>query len=1090
MYRMRWALAFTCVLFLTSQQAVGNSTPLPIDINLGTISQVLDKLKPADNPLPEKNKILADIYQEAQGFLKETETEQQLLNELLLQLEKAPEETLLLKNAIKSTAIPIETELLEKLRYQTLIQLQKTLIERQSELLKRQNQLANTNNLVTIERARPENNQIIISKNQELLKSLSSQLNMLLAETSPEATIEAKKSLFMAKVATFQQQNSRLNLEIRNSNIRLELITTRQILLSQQVRILEMEVISLQTAINYKRRAASEAAVASASHVTRSNVGKGERLHHEAVTNMELSQELLTITDRISDLSEQNTRAEEQLKHVTAISQSVQQKSVLLGENTRLAALLRESRMNLPMISVNKKIVHTITQARLQKFNNDQERQRLNPPERYISNLLESDGSQETLSAQDRKELLRLLHTRQKLLDELSNNLSNLLTAAISLDLTQQQLLRQSKELSITLKERLYWIASNNALGMEWLVAVPDQISLQMEEIPWRGIAMHFYESLHNYWLIGLLSLALCIYLRSRRESLHTIQRDITRFIGHIRHDKLTHTPKALSLSLLQVLPVPLLLMLSGLALIAGKPTLPGVDNLGMAMVQTAPVWIMMWLGVHIYAPQNIGMEHFRWLARDCLPFMERLRQLSMVMIPLFFVVSLAKGQSTPLEHDLMGMLLLMIGSLLQAWIIMSMVRASDELLGSRLLNILILTGLALVSLGQMGLTATGYYYTALQMQYQLVWTLLLVGMTVVIQALIKRNLHVAERRLSYARAISRRAANKDDSEGNLSFEEPTLDLATVEQQSLRLINAFMVVGLLIALYWLWQDLLGLLNFMNDITLWEVGDGKGGHSIYLSDLMLSILVLVIMFILARNLPGLLEVTILSRIKLPPGNSYAATTLLSYAITGLGIVLALATLGVGWNKLQWLVAALGLGIGIGLQEIVANFFSGLIILFERPVRIGDTVTLGEITGEVTRIRIRATTLTDWDNREIIIPNKMLVNEKLINWSLSNAVVRIILPFYVSHDEDPFVVQKLLMKAAKEHPGVVDKPEPLALFMEYGDSALKYELRAHVTHVEKRLSTRDALNTRILALFQEHHISVAWPKQDIFFHTKQR
>ena len=114
------------------------------------------------------------------------------------------------------------------------------------------------------------------------------------------------------------------------------------------------------------------------------------------------------------------------------------------------------------------------------------------------------------------------------------------------------------------------------------------------------------------------------------------------------------------------------------------------------------------------------------------------------------------------------------------------------------------------------------------------------------IQALIKRNLHVAERRLAYSRAISRRAASSEEGDAT-SFEEPTLDLATVEQQSLRLINALMVVGLLLVLYWLWQDLFGLLHFMNNITLWEVGDAKGDVPVYLSDLLLSILVLVTMF---------------------------------------------------------------------------------------------------------------------------------------------------------------------------------------------------------------------------------------------------
>lgn len=1085
-------LAFTlgCVLFFSSQQAVGNPVPLPIDINLESISQILEKLKPVDNPSPGKNQTLADIYQLNLFFLKQIETEQQQLNELLLQLESAPEETLQLKNVIKAIVIPTETELLEKLRDQTLESLQKSLTERQSELSERQNQLANANSQVTIERTRPENNQTIISKNQERLKILSYQLNMLSAEPLLGVVDEAKKSLLLAENSALQQQNNRLNLEIVNGSIRLELMTARQVLLSWQVKILELDVISLQTVINYKRRAASEEAVAIASHITQSSANKGELLHHEAVVNMVLSQELLATADRISKISQENIRAREQLKNVRMISQSVQQTSMLLGENPQLATLLRESRMKLPKISVNKDMARVITQARLQKFNHDQERQNLHRLERYIDNLLESADNQETLSEQDRNGLIHLLRARQKLLKNLSIDLGNLLTTAVSLDLVQQQILVQGRELSRTLKERLYWIASNKELGIEWLVGMPSQLALQIEGIPWRGIVVHFYESLHSYWLIGLLSLAFCIYLHSRQRPLQAMQRTMTRVIGNVRYDNLTCTPKALVLSLLQVLPTPMLLMLSGLTLVVGEPPSHGVKNLGMAMIQTAPVWIMMLLGTHIYVSHNIGMTHFGWTTRDCHFIMGRLRCLSMVMIPLFFVVSLAMSQSTELEHDLIGMLLLMIGSPLQAWIIMSMVKTSDELLGSRALNSLILFGLVLISLGQMGLTASGYYYTALQMQYQLVGTLLLVGLAVMIRALVKRNLNVAERRLAYARAISRRAASNDDSEGSLLFEEPTLDLATVEQQSLRLLNALMVVGLLTALYWLWQDLFGLLRFMNGIMLWEVGDARGEHPIYLSDLMLSIMVLIIMFILARNLPGLLEVTILSRMKLPPGSSYAATTLLSYTITGLGIVLALTTLGVGWNKLQWLLAALGLGVGIGLQDIIANFFSGLIILFERPVRIGDTVTLGDISGEVTRIRIRATTITDWDNKEVIIPNKMLVNEKLINWSLSNSVVRIILPFYISHDENPLVVQNILLKAAKEHPGIIDKLESLALFMEYGDSALQYELRTYVAQVDERMKIRDALNARILSLFQENNITVAWPKQDVFFHTNQR
>ena len=140
---------------------------------------------------------------------------------------------------------------------------------------------------------------------------------------------------------------------------------------------------------------------------------------------------------------------------------------------------------------------------------------------------------------------------------------------------------------------------------------------------------------------------------------------------------------------------------------------------------------------------------------------------------------------------------------------------------------------------------------------------------------------------------------------------------------------------------------------------------------------------------------MLEVLLLSRLSLKQGSSYAITTLLSYVIVMIGVMITLGSLGLSWSKMQWLVAALGVGLGFGLQEIFANFISGIIILFERPVRIGDVITIGELSGTVSRIRIRATTIIDFDRKEIIIPNKAFVTERLINWSLTDTVTRVTL-----------------------------------------------------------------------------------------------
>ena len=135
-----------------------------------------------------------------------------------------------------------------------------------------------------------------------------------------------------------------------------------------------------------------------------------------------------------------------------------------------------------------------------------------------------------------------------------------------------------------------------------------------------------------------------------------------------------------------------------------------------------------------------------------------------------------------------------------------------------------------------------------------------------------------------------------------------------------------------------------------------------------------------------------------------GASYAITTILNYAIIVIGAMTVFGSLGVSWDKLQWLAAALSVGLGFGLQEIFGNFVSGLIILFERPVRIGDTVTIGTFSGTVSKIRIRATTITDFDRKEVIIPNKAFVTERLINWSLSDTVTRVVIRLGVAYGSD--------------------------------------------------------------------------------------
>jgi potassium efflux system protein len=236
-------------------------------------------------------------------------------------------------------------------------------------------------------------------------------------------------------------------------------------------------------------------------------------------------------------------------------------------------------------------------------------------------------------------------------------------------------------------------------------------------------------------------------------------------------------------------------------------------------------------------------------------------------------------------------------------------------------------------------------------------------------------------------------------------------------------------------------------------------------------------------IASRNLPGLLEVILLNRLPMDPGARYAYSTVCRYAITAIGIIIVFNTIGIKWANLQWLVAALGVGIGFGLQEIVANFICGLIVLFERPYRVGDTVTIGDISGTISRIRIRATTVVDWDRKELIVPNKEFIVGRLINWSLSDKYIRIRIPVGIAYGSDTKLAEVLLLQAARKNPRVLSEPAADAVFKGFGDNSLNFELRVYINGIEDWWPMLHELNVTIDNAFKEAGVTIAFPQRDV-------
>jgi potassium efflux system protein len=582
--------------------------------------------------------------------------------------------------------------------------------------------------------------------------------------------------------------------------------------------------------------------------------------------------------------------------------------------------------------------------------------------------------------------------------------------------------------------------------------------------------------------LVSLLLLSRRRWLREKLDSLHAD-------IGYVRRDSQLHTPLAIFLNLLLALPGSLLLGLAGLALLMDARGQNA--SLGAALIEMAQAWLVFYTAYRVLIPGGVAERHFQWPADRVLDLYRNMRKLGMVVLAVVAVVSVTGQQPEALGGDVLGIVILLVGYGVMAW-----------LLGSGLLHkrfdgrpspVRVLFGIALVlmPLALIGAVLAGYYYTALKLTERLIDTLFVLVAWRLAEAMLVRALAVAAHRLDYQHAVARREAaereGKGVSDGEPVPERPMLDLARVNQQSLRLLHLALLGALVAALYWVWADLLTVFTYLENVTLYEYSSGSGDSlttvPISLADLLGALMIAAIAFMLATNLPGLLEVLVLSRLKLAQGSAYAITTLLSYIIIGTGIVSTLSTLGVSWDKLQWLVAALSVGLGFGLQEIFANFVSGLIILFERPARIGDTVTIGNLSGTVSRIQIRATTITDFDRKEIIVPNKSFITEQLINWSLTDTVTRITLQVGVAYGADLALTRKLLLQVADENALVLKDPEPQVFFLSFGASTLDHELRVHVRDIGDRLTCTDELNRAIDHAFRVHGVDIAFNQVDV-------
>ncbi|NJL17962.1 MAG: mechanosensitive ion channel family protein [Nitrospira sp.] len=275
-------------------------------------------------------------------------------------------------------------------------------------------------------------------------------------------------------------------------------------------------------------------------------------------------------------------------------------------------------------------------------------------------------------------------------------------------------------------------------------------------------------------------------------------------------------------------------------------------------------------------------------------------------------------------------------------------------------------------------------------------------------------------------------------------------------------------------------DLLEPLGEFTKIPLYSIGDS----TITLGTMLYLTVLVVALFYLTGKLKTWIVEGLLLRSQVELGLRHAVGNIVRMVFLGLGLVIILQTAGINLSSLTVLFGALGIGVGFGLQGVTNNFVSGIILLLERPIKVGDRIEVGNVNGDVINISPRATTIVTNDNIAIIVPNADFISSKVVNWSYTNRNVRFNFPVGVSYGSDPEQVRTVLLEVARAHHGVLKEPGPSVLFDSFGDSALNFVLRVWTRDFSTVPGVlRSELYFAISRAFKEHSIEIPFPQRDL-------
>jgi potassium-dependent mechanosensitive channel len=964
------------------------------------------------------------------------------------------------------------------------------------------------------------------SEAREQLNQLEEQLRAPPPEGESPALTTARRALMSCQRRNLANKVQSHEKELTAFDATAELLPLQRDLAARRVAAAEQELKLWQEAANRRRQTEAERQVRQARlEAARANPAVS-RLARE---NAALAESRKQLAEKIAETAAELERTKADLAKLSVQFGATKSKVKAVGMTNTIGLLLRKQRELLPNVSAARQGIDVlqaaIGESQLSSLRLNERRTALANMDQQVKAALadldaKADASADSATGPELERAVReTLQTEKDYLDALIGDHNTYFDKLVALMNAQQQLIAQTEACTKYIDERVLWIAST--AGLSHSDAAQSAVALRglfgpgsLWEIG-RALVIDARRNLLMLFAAVTVFLPLLLLRRTMRQKIGRIGE----MAEGMQCYRITPTMVAilLTFAIAALWPAAMAYLAWRLTTAVDATTLCKAFGAGLAA--TARVYLVLELLRATCRPRGLGEAHLGWTS-DSLDVLRRhLKWLAATALPLVFLVATLNAQDNETWNDSLGRMALMAAMACFAIFVERMLRPSGgvfrDFLAARRggwmyrMRYLWYPTAVLVPLTLAGMAAAGFYYTSQQLAARMVLSIYLLLGLILLRSFLLRWIRVNRRKIANAQVRQRLAAGSNAG-GKLSASElpaapaEECDLATINIQTRHMVEYSLGLAGLLLVWCVWVDVLPALGVLNRVEVWPsfrvaenlaLADGETTHAIVksdtgvsvtpvtLADLGLAILALATTLIAAKNIPGLLEMAVLQHLPLDAGARYATATISRYVITIVGVIFVCSSIKVSWSTVQWLVAGISVGLGFGLQEIFANFVSGLIILFERPIRVGDVITIADVSGVVSRIRMRATTIVDGDRKELIIPNKDVITGKVLNWTLSDQVNRIQISVGIAFGSDTERAAELLMEAAKNHPDVMRDPSPMVTFEAFNDSSLKFVLRCFLPTLESRTHAVHELNMEIDRKFRENGIEIAFPQHDI-------